>query len=374
MDLAAFRVHFPAVTRCTYADAAAVGPMPRVAAVAAAALHTALSERGSLVIPEMLQRCEQARVRSAALLGCAPQDIGFTDCTSSSMNILARMAAKDAPAQRSFVTLRDEFPSSTLPWLHHGFSPRWVKPADDGHYPIEAILDAISPDTRAVVVSQVQYRTGARLDVAALGHALRNRSPWLVVNATQAAGVVPQDVSLHTATTVTALKWLCGGFGTGILHLSPELREAVALPDQGWISQQDFMAMRNDRLAPVPDAGSVELGGVGMARLHALDASLSLLEEVGPAALQAHTLALTRTLREGLANRGVAVLTPAKDAHRAGIVSALRPDAESWHTWALQQGVVQSLRGARTLRFSLHGYNDFQDVSRLLEAWDQFPA
>jgi cysteine desulfurase / selenocysteine lyase len=373
LDLQGFRGHFPVVNTCTYADAAAIGPLPREAAVAAAALTTALCVRGSLVFPEMFEPVERARVRAATLLGCDATDIGFTDCTSQSMNLLARMAARDAPDSRAFVTLRDEFPSTTVPWLHHGFTPQWVDPVGDGHYPVDTILDAITPDTQAVVLSQVQYRTGARTDVAALAEALADRHPWLIVNATQAAGVVPQDVSGHTATTVTGLKWLCSGFGTGILHLSPALREAVPLPDQGWLSQRDFMAMQNDRLDPVADARAVELGGVGMSRLHALDASLGLILAATPAALQARTLALTGRLREGLEERSAVLLTPRQDHRRAGILSALRPDSEAWHLWALSAGVVQSQRGPGTIRFALHGYNNEDDVDALLEAWDHRP-
>jgi len=373
LDPTAFRAHFPAAASHTYADAAAIGPLPRDAAQAAADAIRGLSERGALVFPGIFERANRARHRAATLLGCGADDIGFTDCTSSSMSLLARMATHEGATRRAFVTLRDEFPSTTVPWLHHGFTPRWVEPASDGHYPVDAIVDAVTPDTRAVVVSQVQFRTGARTDVAALAEALAGTDTWLVVNATQAAGVVPQDVSGHTATTVTGLKWLCSGFGTGILHLSHALRAQTPLPDQGWLSQRDFMAMRNDRLDPLPQARAVELGGVGLARLHGLDASLGLILEAGPDRLQVHTLGLTAALREGLEARGAVLITPRRNARRAGILSALRSDAEAWHQWALDQRIVQSMRGPGTIRFALHGYNDSVDVERLLEAWDHTP-
>jgi selenocysteine lyase/cysteine desulfurase len=370
LNVAEFRAEFPAVQTCIYADSAAIGPLPRSAAQAASSLHTALCTQGSRVFPGIFEPVESARNRTAALLGCMPQDIGFTDCTSTSMNLLARMALQGPSRQRSFVTLADEFPSTTLPWIHHGFAPQWVQAAADGHYPVDAILDTITPDTRAVVVSHVQYRTGACTDVATLGQALADQDVWLVVNATQAAGIVPQDVSLHTATTVTALKWLCGGFGTGILHLSAALRSEHTLPDQGWISQQDFMGMKNDRLDPVQEARGIELGGVGLTRLHVLDASLALIQRVTPQALRAQTLAVTRALRQGLEDRGTVLITPRRDDRRAGILSALRTDAESWHRWALARGIVQSMRGPGTIRFALHGFNNNDDVARILESWD----
>jgi selenocysteine lyase/cysteine desulfurase len=117
----------------------------------------------------------------------------------------------------------------------------------------------------------------------------------------------------------------------------------------------------------------VELGGVGMSRLHALDASLGLILAATPAALQARTLALTGRLREGLEERSAVLLTPRQDHRRAGILSALRPDSEAWHLWALSAGVVQSQRGPGTIRFALHGYNNEDDVDALLEAWDHRP-
>ena len=145
MTLNDFRGHFPIVGHSTYADAAAIGPLPREAAAAASALLTDLSTRGSLVLPAMFEPVESARQQAATLLGCAVEDVGFTDCTSQSMNLLARMAAQDAPDDRCFVTLRDEFPSTTVPWLHHGFSPQWVQPAADGHYPVEAMASQRLP-------------------------------------------------------------------------------------------------------------------------------------------------------------------------------------------------------------------------------------
>ncbi len=373
MDTATFRTHFPAVIDQTYADAAAIGPLSKDALVETTTFATDLSTRGSAVIPEMLGRVQRCRNRVAQLLGCTADDLGFTDCTSTSMSLLAQMARHDAGGRSRFVTLRDEFPSTTLPWLAQGFQARWVEPGASGGYAVDTILDAVTADTRAVVLSQVQYRTGARTDVAALARELAGGDVWLVVNATQAAGVVPQDVQGHTATTVTGLKWLCGGFGNGILHLSPALRETTPWPVQGWIGQRDFMAMRNDRLDPLPTAAAVELGGTGMARLYTLDASVGLLLMVGAEALQAHTLALTARLREGLEAQGACLITPRPDHLRAGILSALRSDAEAWHAWALSAGIVQSLRGPGTIRFALHGYNDESDVDRLIEAWRTHP-
>jgi len=80
-------------------------------------------------------------------------------------------------------------------------------------------------------------------------------------------------------------------------------------------------------------------------------------------------LALSGQLAEGLRAQGAPVLTPERDTHRSGIVSAQRPDAERWHAAALAAGIVHSPRGEGTLRFSPHLYNTEDDIKQVLHAW-----
>ncbi len=376
MDWSALRARFPAAREQVYADAAAIGAVPEEAAEAAAEAHRLLCRLGTLAIEPLLERQTRARQRAAAWLGALPEDLAFTESTRASMNWLAMMAAQEwerpgAPRRDEVVLLADEFPSSTLPWLHRGFRPIWVQPEPDNTYPPEKILDAVTPRTRAVVTSQVQYRTGARTDVAALCAPLEARGILHVINATQAAGVLAQDFRGWgcAAMTVTPLKWLCAGLGNGMLLLSPSLRAACRMPAIGWLSQADPFAMDNARLDPRPEASALELGGIELSRHWALDASLGLFQQVGRPAIEARVLRLSGLLADGLRALGAPVITPAPDAQRSGTVSACRPDAAAWHERAMAAGIVHSPRGADTLRFSLHFYNDEDDVARILEQW-----
>jgi len=377
VDWSDIRSRFPAATDRVYVDAAAIGAIPQVATDAAVAAHRLIGEQGILAIEPLLARQAAARASVARLLGAEVEDVAFTGCTSESMNWLAMMAGQsregsDARDTRDEVLLlADEFPSSTLPWLHHGFRPVWVQPRADSTYPVETILAAVTDRTRAVVTSQVQYRTGARTDVGALSGPLAERGVMHVINATQAAGVIRQDFRGWgaSAMAVTPLKWLCSGLGNGILLLSPELRASCRMPVTGWLSQVDPFAMDNTALDPRGDASALEVGGVSIARHWALGAAVDLFLSIGIDAIEARVLSLSGRLADGLRAAGAPVLTPADDRHRSGTVSARRPDAEAWHARAMAAGIVHSPRGPGTLRFSPHLYNTEADIDRVLDAW-----
>ncbi len=358
------RARFPACTDRVYLDAAAAGAQPREATAAGVALLQDLAERGVAAILDGFALQAVARERAARVLSVGLRQVAFTESTSASMNLLALAANKDAGDRNEVVLLRDEFPSSTVPWLHHGFRPVWVEPVD-GLYPVDHVLAAVGPRTRAVVTSQVQYRTGAVTDVAELSAALRGRC-WHIVNATQACGVVPVALGDATAVTVTGLKWLGAGLGNGLLALGDEL-VASGPPLLGWTGVPDFMAMENGRHVPRPEGSAWELGGVSLVRHAVLERCLALVEELGIDAIAARAVGLAAHLRSELLALGADVVTP---AHHAGIVSVRRSDAPRWHEAALGAGLVQSLRGD-AIRFSVHHYNEPDDVAAALEAWNQ---
>jgi selenocysteine lyase/cysteine desulfurase len=372
---AAARKCYPAVERFTYADNAAVGAIPRQVPEAAHKVLTDMSEEGMSAYLRYKAGLADVRASVARYLGAEPTDVGFTDSTSTSMNLLAMMAAQEwatTRARRDEVVLpRDEFPSSTLGWLRQGFRPVWVEPEPDQTYPADKILAAIGPRARAVVTSQVQYKTGARCDVETVAAALADGDVWHVVNATQAAGVVPQALRAHgyAAATVSSVKWLCVGVGSGTLYLSPRLRAECRMPMAGWMSQEDPFAMRNDVVTTVADASAVETGAIELSRLYALEAAVGIAQAMGPEAVHRRVLGLNGRLASALRELGAYVLTPVEDDRRAGIVSVYRAHAMAWRDWARERGILVSVRGERAIRFSLHFFNDESDVERLLEAW-----
>jgi cysteine desulfurase/selenocysteine lyase len=379
MDPNAIRSNYPVLSRYLYADNAAIGAISKSAADAGSAVIQRLCAEGMAAYFDLKGGVENVRAEVASYFGARASDIGFTDSTSTSMNLIAMMATQEweqsEPRRDQVVLPRDEFPSSSLGWIRQGFEPVWIDPEPNGGYPIEKILEAVGPRTRAVVTSQVQYRTGVRVDVETISRELAAGSVWHVMNATHSAGVVPQSVvdDGYTAVTASSVKWLCAGVGTGILYLSDRLRCEARIPVAGWMSQEEPFAMINDQLLTTGNASAVETGAVELSRLYVLGESVQIASTLGADVCHRRVLDLNGKLMEGLLAMNADVVTPTADHERAGIVSVRKSNAEEWKAWSVERNVVVSQRGPDTLRFSLHFFNNENDIERLLEVWREGP-
>jgi selenocysteine lyase/cysteine desulfurase len=379
MDWNAIRSDYPVLSRSLYADNAAIGAIPKSAADAGSAVIRRLCEQGMAAYMELKGGVESVRSDVADYLGARASDIGFTDSTSTSMNLIAMMATQEwkrGGTRRDQVVLaRDEFPSSSLGWIRQGFEPVWVEPEPNGGYSADKLLTAVGPRTRAVVTSQVQYKTGIRMDVEAISRELSAGDVWHVMNATHAAGVIPQSVVTdgYAAVTVSSVKWLCAGVGTGILYLSERLRREARIPVAGWMSQQDPFAMINDELLTTDSASAVETGAVELSRLYVLGECVRIALALRPDSCHRRVLDLNGRLMEGLLDLNAEVVTPTADDQRAGIVSVRKANADEWKAWSMERNVIVSQRGPDVLRFSLHFFNNEEDIERLLETWREGP-
>ena len=107
-----------------------------------------------------------------------------------------------------------------------------------------------------------------------------------------------------------------------------------------------------------------------MTSLHGLHAAISTLLEFGPEAIESHILALTETLRSGLADiNGLSVVTSYPDGERAGIVTVRLPESvdskEIFHQIS-RQNVFIALREGQ-LRYSPHFYNLPDEMRQAVE-------
>src|SRR5439155_2797451 len=85
----------------------------------------------------------------------------------------------------NIVTTAVEFPANIYPWmnLHSAGVHLKMVPADGGRIPLERLVEAIDGRTRVVTVSSVQFSSGFRTDLAALGNACQERGVLFCVDA-----------------------------------------------------------------------------------------------------------------------------------------------------------------------------------------------
>ncbi|MBA2297825.1 MAG: aminotransferase class V-fold PLP-dependent enzyme, partial [Actinobacteria bacterium] len=96
-------------------------------------------------------------------------------------------------------------------------------------------------------------------------------------------------------------------------------------------------------------------------------AGISIVEEVGVAAIEAHVRELNTRLIEGLEELGATVVTPREPARRGPLVCVRSTDVDALVAELAAERIVVSSRD-ENLRIAAHLYTTEEDVDRLLRA------
>jgi len=358
------RAKFPSLRLGTYLNAAAVGPVAFETARAGFGVYESLLQGGDADIERQLHEVEAGRAALAALSGCTPDELAFTRNTSHSVSLVAEILW--AEGRRTAVALADEFPSSTLPLLHRGFDVTFVAPVD-GRYRPEDIAAALQ-GRDLLVASQVLYRTGFVVDPAALGALAREAGASFLLCVTQSLGALQVDFAASGAEFLvgTSHKWLCGGYGAGLLAVRADRHDRTRWPLVGWQSQRHPMAMVNDRLDLDLRPRAVEAGCQPFPSLLAAGAAARLWLQTGPERVEARVRELGLSLRRRLREAGFDA--PDHDpAETSGIAVVPVPDGRATVARLQVAGVSATPRGAG-VRLSVHAFNDERDIERGVEA------
>jgi selenocysteine lyase/cysteine desulfurase len=317
----------------------------------------------------------QVRSRVAELLSVGPESIAFTKNTTTGLGLVA--AGLDWEAGDNIVGVDREFPANIYPWM--GLKRKGVElrlyQAEQGRIDVKALVRLCDSRTRVLAISAVQFWSGFRTDLAALGKALKGGDVLLVVDAIQAVGAMRLDLS---ATPVDFLcagahKWMLGPVGVGFAYVGPRMLERlhpVTIGPESVVRDREFF---DYDLTLKPDARRFEEAAPNYPGILGMGAAVNLLLRAGLPAVEEGVLRLADRLRDELPSRGYElVLKPTLPAERSGIVSFRHPRMvpTELHTRLREAGVIISLR-SDFLRASAHYYNSDEDLDRLLEALPQ---
>jgi cysteine desulfurase/selenocysteine lyase len=363
------RAEFPVTDRWAFFDHAAVAPLTGRAQRALVAWAADVAQNGDVNERGWVQRIENVRALAGRLLNADPLDIAFVKNTSEGIGIVA----EGFPWREgdNMVTAAEEYPANIYPWLNlarRGVEVRMV-PSQGSRVVLDDIRRAMDARTRLVSLSFVEYASGYRNDLDALGALCRERGVYFFVDAIQGLGVFPLDVQ---ATPVDFLaadghKWLLGPEGAGIFWLRRDLVDMLQPVGIGWnsvIHARDFSRI-DFRLKP--NAGRWESGSLNVAGITALGASLELLLEIGIPVIRDRVLELTDYLCARAGAAGVTVFSSRHEREKSAIVSLIpaRGEVRALVKQCRAKGIVINQRGGR-LRVSPHGYNTTEELDRLL--------
>lgn len=306
VDWNKIRQQFPATKKYTYLNAAQKGKR----------FYDEIMARGDLVWDEWLDRKEDVRKKIAKFINADKSEIAFTLNTSHGMNLIAEILQK----RGEVITMDDEFPSSTFPWLNNGYKVHFIKPKN-AVYLIEDIDKKNNKKTKIIVTSYVQYCTGFRQDLIELGKLCKKKGLIFVVNATQAIGAMPVDVKKANIDFLvfTSLKWLMAGYGIGVLYMSKKWFNKIHYPIAGWQSVKNPDLMDNKKLELKREASELEVGCPHFPNIFALGGALDLLNKIGRENIQKRIFELDDYLAEKLKAMNLEVISPLAKKYRSGI-------------------------------------------------------
>jgi kynureninase len=324
-----------------YLDGNSLGVMPKSAPARAAqvvgqewgqGLIRSWNAAGWVTLPQRLGD------RIAPLIGAGPGEVVATDSTSINLfkvlSAALSIAAKDHPARRTIVSERSNFPTDLYIaeglCAERGYTLKLVEP--------EQLSDALDADTAILMLTHVNYRTGAMHDMAALTKAAHAAGALVVWDLAHSAGAVPVDLAGAGADFAVGCgyKYLNGGPGApAFVWVSPHHSRRTDLPFlqplSGWWGHAAPFAFTPD-YQPAPGIDRYLCGTQPIASLALLECGLECFEAAqalgGMAALRAKSLALTDLFIALLEARckgfGLGLATPREHAQRGSQVCLTR--------------------------------------------------
>ncbi|AVP57331.1 kynureninase [Pulveribacter suum] len=386
--LRSLREHFTLPDGTLYLDGNSLGALPRAAPARVAQvvaqewgqdLITSWNKAGWVDLPARLGD------QFAPWIGAGQGQVVFTDTTSINLfkvlTAAARVARADAPQRTRVVSERSNFPTDLYiaqsVCEQHGLQLALVEPDE-----IDAELQA--GDVAILLLTHVNYRTGAMHDMAAVTARAHAHGALCVWDLCHSAGAVPVDLLGADADYAVGCgyKYLNGGPGApAFVWAHPRLAGRFAQPLSGWFGHAAPFAFTPD-YQPAPGIGRYLCGTQPILSLSALQCGLDVFSAAellgGMAALRAKSLALTDLFIELVethcAGHGLALATPREHALRGSQVSLTRDENAYAIVQALiARGVVGDFRkgdgGAGLhkdiLRFGFTPlYTRFEDVWR----------
>jgi selenocysteine lyase/cysteine desulfurase len=362
----AYAGEFPVRNTLIYLNHAAVTPLCRRAADAMHGLITDASTFGSIHYETWMKAYARLRSAAARLLNSDSGEIAIVKNTSEGISTFA--AGLKWKTGDIIVAFHEEFASNYYPWKRLesiGVDVRWLSV----FAPLDKIDEACR-GARLLAISYVQYLSGHRVDLEALGEICKRHGTLFFVDAIQGLGAFPLDVrkaDVH-ALAADGHKWLLGPEGCGILFIRRDLQDQVEPHEWGWTNTAHYADYSSRDMTLRADAGRYECGTLNTVGCFGLAASIEFLLEVGVDRIGPAVQARADQIYEGVRKLGFETLVERSPATGAGIVSFRKPGIESHLIVRRLKAADISVAGRQGwVRAAPHFYITPDDVERVLD-------
>jgi selenocysteine lyase/cysteine desulfurase len=355
VSLPGLRDEFPVLGAVAYLNAGTDGPLPtRAVDASTRELRRELDDgRAMAHFERRTELGSQLRGAYATALGADAADVALTTCTTEGM---AQVIGGLQLSRGDQIITSDEEHPGLLGALS---AARELRGVEVREVPLADVASAVGPSTRLVACSHVGWVSGSLAPTE-----LRELDVPVLLDGAQGVGAVPVDVRALgcDAYAGAGQKWLCGPDGTGMLYVSPELRERLTVARRGYANLADPNAGLDAQLQP--DARRFDTLSQNAETVACALAAIGVLESAGWAAVHEHARTLAARLCELLAERG----RPPAPRGATTLVSFPSPDAPAERELLAEHGIiVRNIPDRPWLRASVGAWNDEGDLQRLVE-------
>ena len=353
-----------------YLNGNSLGPLPRAAS--ARAREVVDREWGGELIrawntADWITLPRRVGDRIARLIGAPEGSVATGDTLSIKVYQALAAALSMRPDRRVILTDTGNFPTDLymaeglIRTIRRGHEIRAVAPED--------VAGALDASVAALLLTEVDYRTGRRHDMAALTAAAHRAGAVAVWDLAHSVGAVPVDVTACGAEFAIGCtyKYLNGGPGApAFVYVRPDLATRIEPALSGWMGHDAPFAME-PAYRPAMSTERMRVGTPPVIQLAILDAALELWDGLDMAAVHAASAALADAFvaRVEAGGHGLALASPRDAARRGSHVAFRFTDAYAVMRALIEHGVIGDFREPDTLRFGFSSlFLDQADVAR----------
>jgi len=378
------RARFALPPGVIYLDGNSLGALPAGAAERVA--ETVTAQWGDDLIAswnkhDWIGLAQRLGKKLAPLIGGKPAEVLVGDSTSVNLFKLLAAAVGARPGRSTILSEAGNFPTDL--YIAQGLAALagvTLKTVDASQ--IEAALDE---DVAVLMLTQIDYRSGARLDSARLTAAAHRVGALALWDLSHSAGAIAVDLNGAKADLAVGCgyKYLNGGPGApGFLFVATALQPALASPLSGWFGHADPFAFE-PAYRPADGISRFQAGTPSIIAMAALEAGLATFDGVTMNAIEAKSRALSQAFIALVEQRcpELTLASPRDSAARGSHVVFAHRDGYALMQALIERGVIGDFRAPDLVRFGFAPlYNGFADVWRAVDVlaeiiatrgWDQ---
>lgn len=316
-----------------------------------------------------LKVVEDTKELIAEMINCNTDRLAFVDNTSNGLNILAQSIDWEKGDR---ILLNDiEFPANVYPFLNlkrFGVEVDFVK-SKNGIVTAEQVIQSITPQTKLISISFVQFLSGYKVDLEKIGNHCRANNIIFCVDGIQGIGAMQIDVTKCKIDFLACgtQKWLLGLQGLAFIYIDEEFQKKMIPANVGWLSVENAWNLLDYKMDLKTSANVFQVGTLNAFGIYAFNTSLKLFRDFGFDNIEIEVLSNTRYLIDKLKSIEFdCVLSKCSDAELAGIVTIKPKNPETVFEELTNKKIICSLREG-FIRFAPHFYNTHHEIDKVVD-------